>query len=234
MPKKIPDAEVEAALAAHDFFKIEKFLGEGLEANWQDAAKDTLLHHAARMGDEHLVAVLLAAGAKPAAFNAQFETPADVALVWGRDYIARDLKSREGAAFAPAANSGYASLQEIRDASARTGVDQFHHLARQGRFAAVAQLAAADGNGFTAADLLGGDGAGENTLLVLAQRGELNVLLKPELWVKKPQEFQTLWAQLPLDYKAGLDAEGFLTALRQAKLQSYAKPKLGPKFGFKN
>jgi len=229
MPKKFSNADVEAALAAHDFFKIEQLLGEGLDANWQDARQDTLLHHAARMGDEHLVAVLLAAGAKANARNDQLETPADVAVIWGRDDIARDLKSRE--TLLPGAKTDYTRLQDIRDASARTGVDQFYHLARQGQFAGVAALAAADADGFAAADLLGGNGAGETTLLILAQRGELPLLLKPELWVKRPQEFQAVWALVPQDYKAGHDAESFLIALRQAKLQSYAKPKFGPKFG---
>jgi len=103
-------------------------------------------------------------------------------------------------------------------------------LARKGQFAGVAALAAADANGFVAADLLGVNAGGEPTLLVLCQRGELGALFKPDLWMKKPQEFQTVWAQVPEDYRAGHDADGFLATLRQALLQSYAKPKLG---GFK-
>jgi len=233
MSRKPTEADIDKALAAHDSAAIARFLTAGMDANRKDAAGDSLLHYAARDNDAVLAGAIIAAGGKANARNDALETPADVAAIFGHDALSQTLRARafaDDAANLPAALP-YKTLQDIRDESARTGVDQFHHLAHLGRFADVAKIAAVDANGFAAADLLGRGADGDTTILKICQTNALASLIKPELWVKKPEDFQSVWQHVPEKYRDGHDIDGFLNGVRQARLQAYAKPKLNPKFG---
>ena len=230
---KLPDSSsIEKALAANDSATIEAMLDKGLAANWQDSTGNSLLHHAARMGDTLFTDKLLAKGALANVRNAALETPAEVAAQWGHDALAHQLRARAFAQTqaAPEAPLESKSLQDIRDLSASTGADQFNFLARSGRFADVIKLAAKDAAGFTAADLLGRDADGDRTILKVCEAGLLPNLLNPAVWGRKAEDFQNVWSHVPEKYKDGLDADAFLNEIRQARLQSYAKPKFG---GFK-
>lgn len=218
-------AQVEKALAARDIAGLSRMLDAGLDANWQDAQGDTLLHHAARFGDAAFVAKLAAKGAHFNVFNKQDETPRDVAIAWGHDTLASVMKEEMTAEQAPAAIA-YTSLQDIRDASAKNGASEFYRLAAHGQFAAVVALAEKDPNGFTAADLLSKGANGDTAALKLAQLGQLDLLMKTPLWLDRPDDFQKVWEAVPQSYRNQGDIAAFSRDLRQAKLQSYAKPKL--------
>ena len=79
-------------------------------------------------------------------------------------------------------------------------------------------------------DLLGRDADGDRTILKVCEAGLLPNLLNPAVWGRKAEDFQNVWSHVPEKYKDGLDADAFLNEIRQARLQSYAKPKFG---GFK-
>lgn len=217
-------AQVEKALAARDIAGLSRMLDAGLDANWKDAQGDTLLHHAARMGDAELVAKLASKGAHFTVFNQQDETPRDIAIAWGHDTLAAVMKDEMTAEQAPAAIA-HKSLQDIRDASAKNGTSEFYRLAAQGQFAAVVALAEKE-QGFTAADLLSKGVNGDTTALKLAQLGQLELLMKTPLWLDRPDDFQKVWDAVPEAYRNQGDIAAFSRDLRQAKLQSYAKPKL--------
>ena len=228
---KLPNStEIEKALAANDSAKIETMLDKGLAAGWQDAAGNTLLHHAARMGDNLLTDKLLAKGAKAGVRNAHLETPAEIAAQWGHDALALQLRARvwaESKAAPSVTPLDYKSLQDIRDAGFSTGADQFNFLARSGRFAEVIKLAAMDADGFNAADLLGKGPDGDRTILKLCEADLLQSLIDPKLWARKAEDFQNVWNHVPEKYREGHDIEAFMNEMRQARLQSYAKPKFG-------
>ncbi|MDE1152001.1 MAG: ankyrin repeat domain-containing protein [Micavibrio sp.] len=232
MKNRPSDSEIDKALDAHNAAAIIGWLAKGLDANRKDSAGDALLHHAARQNDTALADAIVAAGGKATSRNDALETPADVAAVWGHDALAQKLRARAAAenTATPAAGLPYKTLQDIRHETAATGVDQFYHLARLGRFADVAKLAATDASGLTAADLLGRGPDGDTTILKICQSNALASIIKPELWLKKPEDFQSVWQQVPEKYREGHDIENFLGNIRQARLQAYAKPKLG---GFK-
>ncbi len=230
---KLPNSSaIEKALAANDSAAIEAMLDKGLAANWRDDDGNTLLHHAARMGDTLFTDKLLAKGALANTRNAQLETPAEIASQWGHDALAQQLRARAFAQkqAAPVAPLEFKTLQDIRDLSASTGADQFHFLARQGRFADVIKLAAKDANGFSATDLLGRGADGDRTILKVCEAGLVPELLNPQVWGRKTEDFQNVWSYVPEKYKEGHDVDAFLNEIRQARLQSYAKPKFG---GFK-
>lgn len=229
---KPDDKSIEQAISARDTATLSQLLEKGADANWKDAAGNTLMHHAARFGDLGLVALLQAKGASAFVFNAEGESPFDVAAVWGNDAVAKKISEGIEAEIKAAAEKPvipYKTLQEIRDASA------FYDLAKRGQFAQVTALAEKEG-GFVASDLLQRGPDGDTAAHKLVQLGQLGLLLKPALWIAKPEDFQKVWESVPANYRSAHDYTGFVSDLRQAKLQSYAKPKLpglkgGPKLG---
>jgi hypothetical protein len=218
-------ADVEAAVAARDGAALSRLLDAGLDANWTGAGGQTLLHWAARLGDLALTARLLDAGAHARVYNDAAETPRDVAVIWGHDLLAAKIAARaaqepEGAEAFP-----YRTLEEIREKSRETGVNQFHYLAQRGQFAKVIALAAEDPQGIDAADLLGRGLDGDTALLKICQQGQLRLLARPDVWLRRPQEFQSLWEKVPAHYRKEIDHDQFVGQLRQMKLQSYGKLK---------
>ncbi|TAL30327.1 MAG: hypothetical protein EPN97_12965 [Alphaproteobacteria bacterium] len=222
------DADIDSAIRSKDVAGLVRMLDDGLDANWKDARGDTLLHAAARLGDAGLVGKLLDKGARAFVHNDEAETPWETAVIWGRDAAAKILRARldDEKLTRGSEPLTFASLQEIRDKTSETGVNQLHYLARKGQFAQVIALAAADPQGLSAADLLSKGLDGDTVLLKICQQGQLPLLAKPELWVKRPQEFQTLWENVPGNYRKDVDYNAFVSQLRQAKLQSHGKLKL--------
>ncbi len=220
--------QIDKAVSDRDIPGLKKFVDAGADVKRRDADGNTLLHHAARFGDLELIEKLVAKGAKTFTHNNDGESPWDVAVIWGHDAVAARLDTALRAEMKSAAEIekiSYTSLQQIRDASAKNGSSEFHALAAKGFFAQVIALAEKDG-GFTAGDLLERGRDGSSVVLKLAQQGSLGSLLKPALWSARPNDFQNVWLNVPKNYRDGHDYEAFLSGLRQAKLQSYAKPKL--------
>lgn len=224
-PDKETEQAVKNALASNNADALSRLLDRGLDPNWKDGAGNTLLHHAARMGNQALVEKLAEKGAAFWSYNADGETPRDVAIVWGNDSVSALVTAKMSEQPAAEEQIPYKSLQEIRDASEKTGTSQFHFLAKRGQFAQVAALAEKDG-GFIASDLLGKGGDGDTAVMKVAQQGELDLLLNTALWLSQPTDFEKVWESVPANYKTEHDAVAFASDLRQAKLQSYAKPKL--------
>lgn len=220
--------QIDKAVSDRDIDSLKKFVDAGANVDRRDADGNTLLHHAARFGDLELLEKLVAKGAKTFVHNNDGDSPWDVAVAWGHDGIAARLDAALRAEMKAAAETekiSYSSLQQIRDASVKNGASEFHALASKGLFAQVIALAEKDG-GFCAADMLEKGRDGTTVILKLAQQGSLGSLLKPALWSARPADFQNAWLNVPKNYRDGHDFEGFVTGLRQAKLQSYAKPKL--------
>lgn len=220
MSARHTDEEIENALGAGDANALSRMLGEGLDANWTGAGGQTLLHWAARLGDTAFAGSLIEAGARKEARNEDAETPRDVAVAWGHGALA-DLLMPSAPGTMPCA-----SLAEVRERSRETGVDYFHYLTQAGFFPGLAALAVADGEGFDAADLLARGADGDTALMKICQQGHLPLLAQPALWLKKPEEFQKLWEKVPMHYRNQVDHDSFMSQLRQARLQSYGKPKL--------
>jgi hypothetical protein len=228
MDNKFSAGEIDGAFRARDVIGLVRMLDGGLDPNWRDDRSDTLLHSAARLGDISLVEKLFEKGAKALCFNAEGEAPLDTAMIWGNDNAAKIIKSHLSEEKLTVGNAPipYQSLQEIRDKAAETGVSPLHDIARRGQFQQVIALSIADPLGLGAAELLAKGFDGDTVLLKICQQGQLPILAKPELWVKKPQDFQRLWENVPTHYRKDVDYDAFVSALRQAKLQSYGKPKL--------
>lgn len=220
--------QIDKAISDRDIAALGKYIDAGADVNRRDADGNTLLHHAARFGALDLVDKLAAKGAKTFVHNHDGDTPWDVAVSWGHDAVSTRLDAilrAEMKAAAEIEKISYTSLQQIRDASAKNGAGEFHALASKGLFAQVIALAEKDG-GFCAADLLEKGRDGTTVVLKLAQQGSLGSLLKPALWSARPNDFQNVWLNVPKNYRDGHDYDSFVSGLRQAKLQSYAKPKL--------
>ena len=220
--------QIDKAVSDRDIAALGKYIDAGTDISRRDADGNTLLHHAARFGALELVDKLAAKGAKTFVHNNDGDTPWDVAVMWGHDAVATRLDAVLRAEMKSAAEIekvSYTSLQQIRDASVKNGASEFHALASKGLFAQVISLAEKDG-GFCAADLLEKGRDGTTVILKLAQQGSLASLLKPALWSARPNDFQNVWLNVPKNYRDGHDFDGFVSGLRQAKLQSYAKPKL--------
>jgi ankyrin repeat protein len=225
--KPSPD-EIDSAFRARDAIGLWRMLDDGLDPNWRNERGDTLLHSAARMGDISVVNKLFEKGAKALCFNAEGESPADTAVIWGNDNAAKIIRTHLSEEKLTRGNDPipFQSLQEIRDKAAETGVSPLHDIARKGQFDQVIALAANDAQGLTAAELLSRGLDGDTVLLKVCQQGQLAMLAKAELWVKKPQDFQKLWDAIPTHYRKDVDYDSFVSALRQAKLQYYGKLKL--------
>lgn len=222
------NAEIENAIADRDAAGLARMVDNGLDANWTGARGQTLLHGAARTGDIALVRKLLEKGAHAFAHNDDGETPADVAIAWGHTAATALISQRLEDEKLTRGNDPvpYSTLQDIRDKSVETGVSQFHYLAQRGQFNQVITLAANDPQGFTAADLLAKGPDGDTVLMKVCQQGQLPLLAKAEVWVKRPQDFQKIWEGVPSHYRKEVDYDATVSQMRQMKLQSYGKPKL--------
>lgn len=221
-------AGLTKAVASRDASSIVDILDKGVGANaWRDARGATLLHYAAIWGDEKLADDLILRGAAARSHNDNAETPADVAAVWGREALAKKLyaQQQDEELTKGHATLAFSSLQDIRAESAKTGVNQLHHLAKLGQFPQVVTLAQI-GGGFTAQDLLGKGPDGDTVLQKVCEKGQLGLLLKAPLWMDRPDDFAQVWDAAPANYKTGLESDGFAQKLRQAKLQSYGKIQL--------
>lgn len=228
MSKQPSADEIDSAFRAGDAIGLIRMLDNGLDANTRNERGNTLLHSAARLGDISLVEKLLDKGAKALCFNAEGESPREMAAIWGNDTAAKIIKKRLDEEQLTRGNETipYASLQDIRDKALETGVSPLHDIARKGQFNQVVPLIANDAQGLSASDLLSKDMDGDTVLMKICQHGQLPLLAKAELWLKKPQDFQKVWDSVPTHYRKEVDYDGFVSALRQAKLQSYGKPKL--------
>jgi ankyrin repeat protein len=207
-----------------DLSELQSLLKSGADSAWRDEAGNTLLHHAARLGDKEVVAQCIAKGVQASAYNNDNECARDVARSWGHDAVARliDAEMKRGQAAAPVPPLAYASLQEIRDKSSAAGVNILHGLAAQGSFGQVVALTMKAPESFTAEDFLTKGADGDSVLLKICQQGQQAELLKPELWVKNLNDFFTVWENVPKPYRAGLDVEGFISRTRQLRLTSRA------------
>ena len=194
MDKQFSADEIDSAFRARDVAGLVRMLDSGLDANWRNDRDDTLLHLAARLGDISLVEKLIDKGAKALCFNAEGETPCDTAVIWGNDAAAMTIKPRMEDEKLTRGNDPipYASLQDIRDKAAETGINPLHDIAQRGQFNQVLALVQADPQGISAADLLSKGLDGDTVLQKICQHGQLPLQAKTELWVKKPQDFQRL------------------------------------------
>jgi hypothetical protein len=148
-----------------------------------------------------------------------------VARIWGHDGLAAKIDAQmrqEKAAPIP-----YASLKEIREKSRTSGINLFYQLAAQIKFDQVVGLAEKNAETLTAADLLSKDG-GDTVLFKICQQGQLPLLLKPELWIRNPDDFSSIWEKAPKVCQKDLDGAGVLSRARQAGLQS--RPVSRPKW----
>jgi ankyrin repeat protein len=191
---------------------------------WMDAAGNSLLHFAARSGDAGLVEQCLKAGVKTLIYNKAGECARDVARIWGYDALAAliDIEMKKERAVAVQPPLGYASLQDIRDQSAATGVNILHTLAAEGKFDQVAILAKKESDGLTAQDFLAAGADGEKVILKICQQGQLAELMKPELWVNSLGDFLSVWENVPKVYRKDMNVEAFLSRTRQLKLTARA------------
>ncbi|MCE9507460.1 MAG: ankyrin repeat domain-containing protein [Alphaproteobacteria bacterium] len=202
--------------------EIKALLGK--DAQWMDKAGNSLLHLAAQSGDAGLVEACLKAGVKTLLYNKDGECARDVARIWGYDALAVviDAGMKQERAATPQPPLGYASLQEIRDQSAATGVNVFHALAAEGKFDQVAALAKKESDGFTAQDFLAAGADGDKAILKICQQGQLAELMKPELWVNSLGDFLSVWENVPKVYRKDMNVEAFMSRTRQLKLTSRA------------
>jgi len=226
-------AALNAALDTRDSAAIVGLLDQGLDANWQDDRGRSLLHYAAAWNDAALVDALTDKGAKLTQADHAAASPQDIAIAFGHDVLAQSLATRLQLAqenqAAPAGQKNdfpFTDLAALRTESARSLTDQFNYHVRLGHLPDILAAAAKDAQGLSAADFLGRGPDGDTTLLNLCQKGQLGLLLDANLWHKKPEEFKTLWAQVPKDYQKEHDADGFIAKLRQVRLQSFVKPQL--------
>ena len=240
-PKKTDDkdnnkAQLDAlntALDARDTAGIVNLLDQGLDANWQDSRGRSLLHYAAAWNDTKLVDALTDKGAKLTQADHAAASPQDIAIAFGHDALAQSLATRlklaqanTAAPAGPKSDFPFADLTALRAESARSLTDQFNYHVRLGHLPQILVAAEKDAQGLSAADFLGRGPDGDTTLLNLCQKGQLGLLLDAKLWHKKPEEFKTLWSQVPKDYQKDHDADAFIAKLRQARLQSFGKPQL--------
>jgi hypothetical protein len=226
--KKQLENNVVAALAARDRAAVLEALGQGLSPAWQDEKGRGLLHYAAAFGDAALAESLLAKGVSSLRRDGDLNSAQDVAAAYGHDGLAQKFAAAMAREAAAAAQSPlpYKTLQDLRDAGAKDGVNHFYRLAREGRFADVIRLAKTGGKGFEAQDLLSRGSNGDTVVQVLAAQGQVAGLLDTALWLKNGAGFQAVWQNVPAAAKAGLAADGFMAQLRQARLESYVRPEL--------
>jgi ankyrin repeat protein len=215
-----------------DLSELKSLLKSGANPAWRDGAGNSLLHHAARLGDKEAVEQCFALGVKALVYNKDNACARDVARIWGHDAVALMIDEgmkRERAA-APVPPLAYASLKEIRDKSSATGINIFHALAGQGMFDRVIALAEKSPDVFTAQDFLDRGADGDSVILKVCQQGQLPALMKPELWVKNLADFMSVWERVPKIYQQGLDVEAFISRTRQLNLQSRAPKPQWKKF----
>jgi hypothetical protein len=228
--KKTADhsAAIESAVETGDSTALIALLDGGADAHWQDDQGRSLMHYAAAWNDTALLDALTAKGAAVTVFDHKTETPRDYAIAFGHTALAADLQKRmavEAGAAAPAALP-FNDMAALRAESVRSLTDQFNYHVRTGHLSGLLTLAAKNGDGLMAQDVLGTGPDGDSTLLKICQQGRLGDLLDVKLWQKRPEDFQAVWQQVPADYKKGHDGDIFVAKLRQARLQSFSKIRL--------
>lgn len=227
-PSRTPfsDDVIADMIDARDVAGLTAALDGGLAPDWRDAAGRGLMHFAAAWDDKAALEEFTARGVAPRSYDENGRTPEDMARVMGHDGFAYKLAQKTAQLLPDAAASdiGYASLADIRRASSENISDVFNALVVQGKLDGVIALARTDAEGFAAADFLGRDAEGDSTILKICQRGDLGKLMDVAAWKERPEEFRNLWTHVPQDYAAKHDAEGFIAAAHQARLQEYTQP----------
>lgn len=186
---------------------------------WQDDSGRTLLHFAAALGNETLVDKIHARGIGTGAVDNNNLSPADIARAYGHDLLAEKLADRslQASKTKKSAAPSYHSLQEIREASRKSGQNIFYVMARRGEFKEVTDLAAKDPLGLTAEDLLSQNKYGDTVLLALCRQGSLGLLLEKSLWDGRSAIFDKIWENVPKAYKKGLNGDSLLSRIKQGK-----------------
>lgn len=221
------DDTIADLIDARDTAGLLAALDAGLPPTWRDDAGRTLNHFAAAWNDEVTLRAFAARGVPLHSFDNNGRSPQDMARMMGHDGLAYRLAKEQTPA--AAADIGYDSLGAIRKASQESLADVFNAIVLRGGLDQLVALARKDVNGFAASDFLGKDAEGDSTLLKICQRGDLGKIMDVAAWKERPEEFSKLWAQVPQKYQEGHDAESFIAAAQQARLQNFAMPdfKLG-------
>jgi len=204
--------------------EIMTLLAEGKASAWRDKEGNSLLHHAARLGDMEAVELSLAQGISALVYNKELESARDMARSWGHDAAALrlDQEMRRERAAAPAAALPYKTLADIRAKKA------FYDLAKRGLFDQVIALAEKDSGNLCADDLLSAGADGDMVLMHVCQQGQLSLLLRPELWAQNPADLSAIWEKTPKIYQEGLDAKPVLLRANQLRLRNLSA-KAGPR-----
>jgi ankyrin repeat protein len=207
-----------------DITEIKTLLTSEKASAWRDDAGNTLLHHAARLGDAKLVQECLDRGQRTLAVNEEGDRPSEIARAWGWDEAAVLIEThqRQEKLFVPSLKC--ASMAELREAPG--GI---YMAVKKYSLQPIVALALKTGETFAAEDFLTPGADGNTPLMVICARGEFPLLLNVELW-KTSQAFKTMWKHVPQAYQKDLDISSFNIHLTQTKLKlSTRAPKLrGP------
>jgi hypothetical protein len=217
------DAQIADLIDRRDVPALTAALDGGLNPGWTDAAGRGLAHFAALWGDAAAFDDFTARGVAAVSYDDRGETPEQLARALGHDALAYKITRLPPP---PAmTETGYISLADIRQASRENLSDHFGYLVQKGGLDALLALARREtpAEALCAADLLARGADGDTALLKICQQGALGKLLDMDLWKDRPEEFGKLWRAVPQDYAKGHDADGFLAAIHQAHLQSYAQ-----------
>jgi len=181
-----------------------KYVMEGVVEQNHGAALDIMLQHGADIG--HAQALL--AKDKERFPNFPYDTIEAVLAKWD--------------ARAAIAGSDRPLPRTLGDLRAQGG--GFTHFAQSGRFDEVMRLAAREKqNPLCAGDLAATDTQGNNTLEILGAQNELPVLLQPDFWLHRPEEFMRICRLVPPVYQAQVKAERFTAAAQREKLRRLAR-----------
>lgn len=222
---RFSDDAIADMIDARDVSGLTAALDSGLAPDWRDEGGRSLMHFAAAWDDKAAMEAFAARGVALRSYDAVGRTPEDMARAMGHDGMAYQIakKYTPDTAAVPQ-ETGYATLADVRRAGAENLSDVFNALVTQGKLDGLVALARKDAQGFAAADFLGRDAAGDTTILKICQRGDLGKLMDVPAWKERPEEFRKLWAHVPQDYAAKHDADGFIAAAHQSRLQDYVQP----------
>lgn len=230
-----PVEDLVAALARNDIAFILTMLDEGrLSHDWTDDRGYTLLHFAVARGDRDFCdALIWQHGLSVQARNEEGQTPYHMALIFGHEDIARNIKDAAKRRLpspppstarrrVPVAEAlpVFDSLAAFRAAPYVEGCSAMALYALQGRFADVIALAHKTGEVFLADDLLVEVQPGESLILRLLQSEMADGLFDDRLWGGQRGEVERLRQSLPRLYRGVIDSSGLLTP---------SPPKLGEK-----
>ncbi|GEM_PF-1743245 len=119
-------------------------------------------------------------------------------------------------------------LSHLRQSCAIGGDTGLLRAARFGCFEKVLAVAAQSGERIELNDLLVMNEQGRNVLTILAESGQVNLLLQPELWVRRAADLAIIWDNLPLAMK-NLRKDDFLAV--QTKANQLSLRELGRGIG---